>query len=89
MSTKIKINNEFEEEAKKVAEFTRELMFLAEEQIKSLFQKAKDEGWYLGPSFIVEDLLYDYCLNKTTQRSWSNYCGATITSLQEDYLDDE
>ena len=59
MSTKIKVTNEFEEEAKKVAEFTRELMFLGEEQIKSLFKKAKDKGWYSGPSFIVEDLLYD------------------------------
>ena len=86
MSTKIKVTSEFEEEAKKVAEFTRELMFLGEEQIKSLFKKAKDKGWYSGPSFIVEDLLYDYCLNKSTQRSWSNYCGADIITSQEEQL---
>ena len=56
------------------------------EQNSSLFKKAKDKGWYSGPSFIVEDLLYDYCLNKTTQRSWSNYCGADIIPSQEEQL---
>ena len=86
MSVKIEVTSEFEEEAKKVSEFTRELMFLAEEKIKDLFEKAKNEEWYTGPSFIIEDLLYDYCLNKTTQRSWSNYCGATVSDKQEDTL---
>lgn len=87
MSAKIKITKEFEEEAKKVAEFTRELVFLAEEQIKSLFQKAKDEEWYIGAPVIIEELLYDYCLNTKSFRSWTDYCGADIiTAKQEDKL---
>ena len=84
MSAKIKVTSEFEEEAKKVAECTRERMLQAEEQIKCLFEKAKKEEWYTGPSFIIEDLLYDYCLNKTTQRSWSNYCGADVISSKKE-----
>lgn len=78
MSAKIKMTAEFEEEAKKVAECTRKILAQAEEQIKCLYDKAKKEEWYTGPSDIIEDLLYDYCLSNYTQESWSNYCGADI-----------
>ena len=86
MSVKIEVTGEFEEEAKNVSEFTRELMFLAEEKIKHLFEKANNKEWYTGPPVIIEELLYDYCLNSTSQRSWSNYCGATVSDKQEDTL---
>jgi hypothetical protein len=86
MSPKIKVTTEFDEEAKKVAEFTRELMFLAEEKIKELFEKANNKEWYTGPAVIIEELLYDYCLNSKTQRSWLNYCGADVIPSQEEQL---
>jgi len=84
MSVKIKIAKEFEEEAEKVAECTRKMMAQADEKIIFLLNKAKEEGWYTGPSVIVEELMFDYCLNKTTQRSWSNYCGADLISSKNE-----
>lgn len=83
MGIKIEVTNEFEEEAKVVSEFTRELMFLAEEKIKDLFEKAKNKEWYTGPTVIIEELLYDYCLNSKSKRTWSNYCGANVISSEE------
>ena len=85
MRVEIKITKEFEEEAEKVAECTRKIMVEADKKIMLLLNKAKEEGWYTGPHVIVEELMFDYCLNKITQRSWYNYCGAH-SYLQEDNL---
>ena len=82
MNPKIKVTKEFEEEAKKVSERTREMMAQVEEQIKLLFDKANKEEWYTGPPVIIEELLYDYCLNTKTFRSWPDYCGADIISSE-------
>lgn len=87
MSPKIKITKEFEEEVKNVADHTRKLLSEAEEKIKLLFSKANKEEWYIGPPIIIEELLYDYCLNTKSFRSWTDYCGADIIpSKQEDNL---
>ena len=83
MALKIKITKEFEEETKKVAEHTRKMMTEAEEQIKLLFNKANKEEWYIGPPVIIEELLYDFCLNTKSFRSWTDYCGADIVSSSE------
>lgn len=82
MNPKIKITKEFEDEAKKVAEHTRKMMVEAEEQIKLLFNKANKKEWYIGPHVIIEELLYDYCLNTNSFRSWTDYCGADIISSE-------
>jgi len=82
MNPKIKITKEFEDEAKKVAEHTRKMMVEAEEQIKLLFNKANKKEWYIGPPVIIEELLYDYCLNTKSFRSWTDYCGADIISSE-------
>ncbi len=87
MSPKIKITKEFEEETKNVADHTRKLLIEAEEKIKLLFDKANKEEWYIGPPVIIEELLYDYCLNTRSFRSWTDYCGADIiSSKKEDNL---
>lgn len=83
MALKIKIAKEFEEETKKVADYTRKAIIEAEEQIKLLFSKANKEEWYIGPPVIIEELLYDYCLNSKSFRSWTDYCGADIVSSSE------
>ena len=82
MALKIKITKEFEEETKKVADHTRKMMTEAEEQIKLLFNKANKEEWYIGPPVIIEELLYDFCLNTKSFRSWTDYCGADIVSSE-------
>ena len=82
MNPKIKITREFEDEAKKVAEHTRKIMAEAEKQIKLLFNKANKEEWYIGAPVIIEELLYDYCLNTKSFRSWRDYCGADIISSE-------
>ncbi len=84
MSPKIKITKEFEEETKNVADHTRKLLIEAEEKIKLLFDKANKEEWYIGPPVIIEELLYDYCLNTRSFRSWTDYCGADIISPKKE-----
>ena len=86
MSVEFKISKEFEKEAEKLAKCTRKMMDQADEKIISLLDKAKKEEWYTGPSVIIEELMFDYCLNKS-QRSWSNYCGSHSYLEEDSFLE--
>ena len=83
-SSKIKITEDFNEEALKVATLVRELANIQEKLISDLYERAVKEDWYYGEDIyaqadaVIEEYLWDYCHSSTTRRSWLNFVGAEL-----------